>query len=257
MFQLGNFAIDEILSIVSQNPTTDEILYTVDQFSSANIEVSAESTDITDKNGNVIYTRYYAKTGTFTATNALLNANIMNAGSGSDMEIATPENPIKMPIVIHIGAGKSADLSNADLDTLKVIGVYGNGANGIALSQSEIEACLSGTTFTAPEGGDDLPIEYICRVEKTYEGGIKLVNSAKDFPTKQRLTLYASYIDPCNDEPKPCYIVLPAFIADPSMTIGLDRENTEIDLTGNLNIEYCAEDKTLYEMYFPEEVVSV
>ncbi len=249
------FVIDEILYGIAQN-SDDEILYTLDQLSNASIEVSAESTDITDKLGNIIYTRYTAKTGTFTATNALLNANIMSAGSGSDIQTASETVPIQMPKVINVPAGDTVSIEGYEEGTVKVIGVYGNGANGVALTDEEVSACISGDEFTAPAGGEDLPIEYIVRFEKQYSEGIKLVNSAKDFPTLVKLTLYASYIDPCNDEPKPCYVVIKRFMADPSMTISLDRENTEIDYSGNLNIDYCSTGKTLYEIYFPEEEIS-
>lgn len=253
MFTLGNFAIDEILYGVAQN-ADDEILYTLDQLSNASIEISAESTDITDKLGNVIYTRYTAKTGTFTATNALMNANIMSAGSGSDVQKASLSAPIVMPVVKSVVAGADIDLSDAIEGTVNIIGIYGNGANGVALTKAEVDEVIA--SKKAPEGGEDLPIEYVVRYEKEYSEGIKLVNSAKDFPTLVKLTLYASYIDPCDEEPKPCYIVIKRFMADPSMTISLDRENQEIDLTGNLNVDYCSGEKELYAIYFPEEVAT-
>lgn len=249
------YTFDEILYGIAQN-SQDEILYTLDQLRNFSMEISADSTDITDKLGNVVYTRYTAKKGTVTATNAFINANIMNAASGSDIQIATESDPIVMPLVVSVNAGESVELTGADLDTLKVIGIYGNGANGTALTQLEIEACLSGETFTAPAGGTDLPIEYVCSCEKEYTEGLKLVNSAEDFPTLVKLTLYASYIDPCDDAPKPCYIIINRFMADPSMTINVDRENQEIELKGNMNVDYCSTDKTLYEIYFPNELVS-
>jgi len=65
------------------------IIYALDQLSSASIEISADSTDITDKKGNVIRTTYRTKTGTFTATNALLHPAALNASSGSDITYAT------------------------------------------------------------------------------------------------------------------------------------------------------------------------
>ncbi len=47
-------------------------------------------------------------------------------------------------------------------------------------------------------------------------------------------------------------------MADPSVTISLDRESQEMDFNGNLNIDYCSSTKALYYIYFPgnEEVVT-
>ena len=49
-FTLGNHYIDEILYGVAENDEK-EIVYALDQLSSASIEISADSTDITDKKG--------------------------------------------------------------------------------------------------------------------------------------------------------------------------------------------------------------
>lgn len=68
-FKLGNHYIDEILYGVAEKTRkidgvdVSNIEYSLDQLSSASIEISAESTDITDKKGNIIRTTYRAKTG--------------------------------------------------------------------------------------------------------------------------------------------------------------------------------------------------
>ena len=56
-----NHYIDEILYGVAEK--NGNIEYALDQLSSAQIEISADSTDITDKKGNIIRTTYRAKTG--------------------------------------------------------------------------------------------------------------------------------------------------------------------------------------------------
>ena len=87
-FTLGNFTIDEIITGVAQDKTTDEILYTLDQLSSAQIEISSDSNDITDKNGNIVRTIYKNKQGNFSATNAFLHPQVLNAQSGTETETA-------------------------------------------------------------------------------------------------------------------------------------------------------------------------
>ena len=238
-FVLGNFSIDEVLFGVAQNADED-LLYTLDQLSSASIEISAESTDVTDKDGNVVRTSYNSKTGTFTATNAFLHPQIMNAASGSQIEKASASHAIEMPKIQVVAAGATMSVADAKAGTIKVIGLYGDGANSDPLTDAEIAALISNDDFTAPAGGAGLPIQYLVRYDRDVESGIKLVNSAEDFPSLVKLTLLCSYASPCENDLKPCYVVIPRFMADPNVTISLDRENQTMDFSGNLNIDYCS-----------------
>ena len=52
-FILGNHFVDEVLYIVGQKQNGD-IFYALDQTRNASIEINSESTDVTDKNGNVV-----------------------------------------------------------------------------------------------------------------------------------------------------------------------------------------------------------
>ena len=261
-FRLGNFNIDEILYGTAQN-FKDELLYTLDQLSSASIEISAESVDITDKKGNVVRTVYTSKTGTFTATNAFLPPALMIAASGSDIENASDDAPIEMPKIEILTAGATATLADVVEGTVKVIGLYGNGSNGKALTQSTDADYEAGTfgyangKVTVPAAGDDLPIQYLVKYQRTVTSGMKLVNTADKFPSTVRLTLYCSYIDPCDDDLKPCYVYIPSFMADPSVTISLDRETQEMDFNGTLQMDYCGTEKNLYFIYFPDEDIVV
>lgn len=204
-FQLGNFSVDEILYGTAQN-SDNELLYTLDQLSTASIEISAESTDITDKKGNVVRTVYTSKTGTFNATNAFLHPQLMNAASGSTIERASSGAKIEMPKIVVAEAGKTVSIEGAKKGTIKVIGLYGNGANDDALTDSAITAAITGTagddnaygegaTITLPAGGTNLPIQYLIKYDRDVEEGIKLVNDAESFPDLVKLTLFVSIVD--------------------------------------------------------------
>lgn len=250
MFRLGNHTIDEVLYLVNES-LDGELIFTADELSSAQIEISADSTDITDKRGNVVRTKYRAKTGTFTATNAMLHPALMNASSGSELENATATNLIQMPRIAVVNAGATLDISDYKEGTVKVIGVFGNGANGDPLTDAEILACISGGVFTAPDGGDDLPIQYLVKYERDVDSGIKLINDAEKFPEATKTTLQCSYVDPCGDL-KVCYVVMPRTVFDPSMTLSFDAENVTMDISCALNINYCSAEKELYAIYYPE-----
>jgi len=255
-FKLGNHYIDEILYGVAQDDN-DNLKYALDQLSGASIEISAESSDIVDKKGNVIRTSYRTKTGTFTATNALLHPAALNAQSGKEITYASASAAIQMPKIYIVEAGKAIQIPDLKTGTLRVIGLYGNGANAPALSAADSAALVTGTgsnaIFTAPEAGADQPIQYLVKYERDVVSGAMLSNTTKDLPGLVKLTLFCAYGDPCNNDLKPCYVVIPRFAADPSMTISLDAETQEVDFSGNLNVDYCAGTQSLYYIYYPEE----
>lgn len=253
MFKLGNFNIDEILWGVAQDFDTDVILYAVDQLMNASIEVSAESTDITDKKGNVVRTIYTSKTGTLNSTSAFLHPAVMNAGSGSEIQIATNSNPITdMPEIKIVNAGATANISDATEGTVYVIGIYKSGGNKTYTAEESAAMVNAQGTFTAPAGGgEDDPVQFLVRYERNATDGAKLSNDAYTFPSAVKLTLFCSYIEPCAGDLLPCYVVAPNFTADPNMTISLDRETQEVDFNGNLNVDFCGTDRVLYYIYFP------
>lgn len=251
---LGNFAIQEIIYGVAED-FAGNLLYTLDQLSSASIEISADPTEITDKNGNVIRQVYRSKTGTFTATSALLSPAIINSASGSSIKTGSQV----MPKIVIKKAGDTIDLTAEvyEKGTVKIIGISGNGVSGDAKVEADL---ISDGSIVSSTGNDilTLPIgagydQYLVKFDRTVNGE-SLVNRATDFPKTIRLTLFAAVIDPCDDEPKAAYVHIPSFQPDPSMTISLDAENTEMDYTGQLQVDFCSGlCANLYEIYFPEK----
>lgn len=259
-FSLGNFSVKEIIFGVAQNFNND-LLYTLDQLTGASIEVSSDPTDITDKNGNIIRSIYQSKTATFSATSALLSPALLNAQSGSEAELASTESPIEMPKITVIAAGGTLDVSDAKVGTIHVMGLYTNGANGKVLTQGTSAVVdktfaydSSANTITVPASATGAPTRYLVKYDRDVTSGMKLSNSATEFPDTIHLTLYAAIMDPCSDTYRAAYIYIPSFQPDPSVTINFSADNAETDYSGNIMTDYCgSENKQLYYIYFPDE----
>ena len=275
-FILGNHTIDEILQAVATDFNETEIKYTVDQLSNASIEITSDPREITDKKGNIVRRIYTSKNGNFSATNAFLHPAIMNAASGSDIEVASASKKIEMPKIDIIEAGKTADVTAAKSGTIKVVGIYGNGAN---TEKGAITAATSGDasfdpatgtgTYKLTTGADEsvtlstaakpsgatgeYPVNYLVMYTRDVESGIKLSNTADSFPDAVRLTLFVSYVDPCSESLRPAYVVIPNFMPDPAMTLNLSSENQEVDFNGTLQVDYCSGTKILYYIFYPDE----
>lgn len=244
------------------------MLYVIDQLSSASIEVTSESTDITDKKGNVVRRIYNSKSATLTGSLALLSPVSLAAMSGEDIVEATAAEAIKMPSMRQIPAGSTIDVHDAVSGSVRVIEIYSNGAQGSKLTQSTMASLANKefglvttatqTLLTVPakdtttgEGADSYLVVY----DRDETNGMKISNHADQFPGAVKLIMAAALIDPCTELPRAGYIVAPNAQPDPSMTINLDSEATETDITYNLNVDYCGCDKALYHIYFPDEDV--
>lgn len=202
----------------------------------------------------------------------------MNAASGSDIQQATSQKKIEMPkILVELAdsTAKTIDVkdakkfgTNPTVTDIKVIGIYGNGANSGKITVGSDDASFNpetgkGTaqltegqdtmTLTIPAAGDGCPVKYFIMYTREVEKGIKLTNSADKFPSAVTLTCQASYVDPCEEDLKPLYLEIPSFMADPAMTLNLSSENQEVDFNGSIQVDYCKGEKVLYYIYYPEE----
>lgn len=206
---------------------------------------------------NIIRTTYKTKTGTFTATNALFHPAVLNAQTGNEIEYATALNTIQMPKINIDEPGAVLTIGNYVADSIQIIGLYGNGANAEPLDADAIAALLSGTgaatTLTLPAKVTDGPIQYLVKYERSVSDGAKITNDTKSLPQLNKLTLFCAMGDPCKDKLRPCYVVIPRFAPDPSMTLSLSADETTVDFSGNLNVDYCSGAQALYYIYYPEE----
>ena len=271
-FILGNHTIDEILLACATSFDESEVYYVVDQLSNATITITSDPREITDKNGNVVRRIYKSKNGEFSSTNAFLHPAIMNAGSGSTLEEASAASNIDMPKIQIVSAGGSVNVTDAKSGTIKVVGIYGNGANSGAITAGTGTASFDPTTgtgeyviataddvstLTVPAVGTtdsaSYPVNYMVMFTRPVSSGVKLTNTADKFPNSVKLTLYVSYVDLCTESLRPAYVVLPNFMADPSVTINLSSENQEQDFNGTLQVDYCSGTKVLYYIYYPDE----
>lgn len=265
--KLGNFSIDEIIRAAAES-FDGQLLYTLDQLQSASIEITSESSDVTDKNGNVVRRIYKSKQGTFSATSAFMTPAILNNASGSSIEQATSSATISMPEIMIIGAGSNAVSldANVDASTIKVMGIFAGGANGASLTKittgdPTYDEATSTYTYlydatnkkiTVPASGTGKPVQYFVMYNYANNKGIVMKNVATKFPDACKLTLYCSYVDPCSDALKACYVVFPSFNASPETTINLNADEQTMDFAGNLNVDYCANESILYYIYFPD-----
>ena len=113
-FKLGDVIIDRLQ--FGYGALADKALYALTQLQEATIDITADSTDVKDKDGNLVYRKYSGKTGEITATNAFMNLAITEIVSATDAEMASEEKAIVMPIFkIGITIAFSSEAISANL----------------------------------------------------------------------------------------------------------------------------------------------
>ena len=250
-FKLDDIIIDRIQMATAED-FNGNLLYTLTQLSDATIDISAESKDATDKDGTLIKKFWQGKTGTFTATNAMINLNVVGEASGSGKEVASATAKISMPKIITVKAGTTVTLTDFVDGTVVCNALATNGTMGTAYEKGESASATKFSvttegTFTPPSDANET--QYVVKYQRKVSEGVAIKNKADEFPGTVKLTLKALCVDPCSaDTLRACYIVLPSFQVSPEISLELNTE-ANIEYKGDLQVDYCSADKTLYEIY--------
>lgn len=271
-FKLGDVIIDRLQ--FGYGATKNGVpLYALTQLSEMSIEVTADSSDIKDKDGNLVYRKYNGKTAEVNGTNNFVNLAVIETLSATDAEIATADNKIKMPYITTIKAGEKLDITGYVKDSVSVSALY-NGAmgetytlaTGDATTAKEFVIKHTDAVNTPPENkapakdelippiADD-EVEFIVKYTKEVASGTKIVNSADKYPKAHELFFKALAVDPCDKENfKPVIIRIPSFIPSPELTLSLQGGDSQtMDYKGAILADTCSSDKVLFEIYFIDE----
>lgn len=266
-FKLGDVIIDRLQFGYGASKTTGKALYALTQLTEATINVTADSMDIKDKDGNLVYRKYSGKTAELNAVNAFLNFAIAEVLSANSANIPTGDG-IPMPMFQTVSAGNKIDVTGYVRDTFVVNAVY-NGGMKIPQTKDEEYKLASGETPSAKEFAikteDDKTYlipptdpdekEYIVKYMKNVKSGAKITESASDYPKTHELYFKALAVDPCNKEMlKAIVIHIPEFIPSPELSLALQGGDTQtMNFNGAILANTCSTDKALFYIYFIDE----
>lgn len=270
-FKLGDVIIDR-LQFGYGAKSNGTPLYALTQLSEMSIEVTADTSDIKDKDGNLVYRKYNGKTAEVNGTNTFVNLAVIETLSATDAEIATDSHTIKMPYITTVKAGETLDITGYVEGTVAVNALY-NGAMGqeykLGSQASESEFAIKHTDAVSTPGQDDYvaasdvltpptdtnEVEYVVKYTKEVKSGAKIVNSADKFPKAHELYFKALAVDPCDKENfKAVIIRIPSFIPSPEFTLALQGGDSQtMDYKGTILADTCSADKVLFEVYFIDE----
>lgn len=253
-FRIGDIIVDHIQYATFES--SNGLLYVLTQLSEATLSTTSDSVDAVDRTGSLVRRVFRGKTCEFTATNALINMNVVAAASGSQIENASAGNEITMPKIITVKKGDTATLTGYVEGS---VWVYGLDGSGNLLDQYQKGAAVSATEYQLEAGGAFTPPtaegveQYLVKYLRNVESGIAIRNRADKFPRSGIMTLKVIAVDPCHqDELRAGYIEMRSFQVSPDLEITLNTEGT-IDYSGTAAQDYCSINKELYAFYWAED----
>ena len=234
-------------------------LYALTQLNEFSIALTADSTDITDARGNLVYRKYTGKKGDVTAQNAFMNLAVISAIAATDAEIASGDHTITMPILTTVKAGEKLDITDFVADSIVVSSIY-NGALGTTYTKaasteaSKNEFAVSGNELIPPTAEGET--EYFVKYMKTVKSGAKVSITGNKFPKAHELFVKALAVDPCDKENFRAVVIhVPSFMPSPEVTLALTGGDSQtMDYKGSILTDSCSTEQTMVEVYFIDEV---
>lgn len=268
-FKIDNIVIDRVQMAIAEDTTPEHnFLYTLTQLSEPQIEINAESAEAKDANGVLIRKFYKGKTGTFTANSALIDFNILGATTGSGKEVASDTKKMTVPKIMYVKVptGTAAPITlpdstaNSDvvLKSLKVASVAGNGTMLTKYKLGDGGFQFADGKLTLPtlseQDKKDGATRFVIKYDRVLsDNAVAVKNRADRYPSTIRLTLKCLCIDPCDAGTlRAAYIVLPSFQVSPETTVEM-KTDAQLAYKGDLQVDYCSDEKTLYEIYMAED----
>ena len=269
-FKLGDVIVDR-LQFGYGAKSNGTPLYALTQLTQANIDITADSTDINDKDGNLVYRKYTGKKGEVTATNAFLNLAVVETISATDAEIATEDKGIVMPMIQIVKAGETLDITGYVDGSIHVNALSAKGSMGkdefkkgsaaaateYAIKHTEASGEPNNTpasdVLTPPKAEGET--QYIVKYKKTIKSGAKITNSGKKFPKSHELFFKALVVDKCEtDVLKAAIIHIPSFMPSPEFSLALQGGDSQtMDYKGSMMLNACSTDGELFSIYYIDE----
>lgn len=265
-FKLGDVIVDR-LQFGYGAKSNGTPLYALTQLNEASIDITADSTDITDKDGNLVYRKYTGKKGEVNAQNAFMNLAVIEVLSAADAEIASVDNAIVMPMIKTVNAGETLDITGYVENTVVVSALSLKGSMGEEFTlgtdatatefkivhTDEVGGVPASDVLTPPTAPDE--VQYIVKYKKKVTSGAKITASAKSFPKAHELFFKALVVDKCDQDAFRAVIIhIPSFMPSPEFSLALQGGDSQtMDFKGSMMVNACSTDQELFSIYYIDE----
>lgn len=271
-FDINNFVVDECKRVFSRNSDTGAMNFLVSQIEDPSIQCDSEEIVKNDAKGTPIAKWSQGKTATFSASNSLLDFNLMSwqfngegktiAGSGSAINApAIEEKTLTSDDLLEIILANNV-VNSGTVGTpvykITVSTLTRDGAckktftQGVAVSAGVFTytAATKKLTFAANdlEVGDKIFIAY----EYSTENAVVLYNSADKYATSSEIWVEVKGHDICATSTIYAgYVVFPNATLSANTTVSLGKEDS-FPFEFSAAQDYCSDNKELFKIVIPQ-----
>lgn len=271
-FDVNNFVIDECKRVIGRNASTGELYWLVSQIEDPSLQCDSEEVVKNDAKGSPIAKWSQGKTATFSASNSLMDFNLMSYQfNGEGKTVASSDNAINVPAIEEKKLGASdlttyvckynvvnSGTSSTPVYKITVCTLTRDGAvkksfkQGQAVSEGVFTYTSASKTITFKEGdlaeGDKLYVQY----EYSSENAIAVYNSADKFSSAQEMLIEVVGHDICDVSTAYAgYVVFPNATLSASTIVSFGREDS-FPFEFSASQDYCSDKKELFRIIVPQ-----
>lgn len=261
---MNDVVIERILRYEHYNTSTGLLEWSANQLEDASLNITSESTEVTDAIGSVIATFFRGRSAEFSATNSLFNLGIAAAQTGNPTGLVrgSETNKINVPRSETFTLdGTATTITLADVPTgtsgAEISYIYALDGTGYTSTHYSLGAAASGTSFaldaatktiTLPTGltaGTRIMVNYKADIADA----VKLSANGTDAPIAGKGLLWVKCHNVC-DKSKIVYGILEFPNAQPSPDYELNfTPDGKHSITIEMNKDYCDPEQILYHFY--------
>ena len=251
--------LDRVRYVTAHDLETKEKLFMLTQIEEPSLNCTAEGEDVTDAVGALITTMYRSKQAEFTGSNSLLSLELAANQYGSKLEEASANK--KIPVDTYEFIDIPAEATEVTLKHRPVansVNYIYTVVNGAAGKSYKVASVATATEFAVDETGKiTLPTGLTGKIFVEYkyesESGVRIVNSASEFPQACELVIHVIFRDVCNENKVLAgTIICPKAKIDPSQIELALTSTGKHPFTFKLQKDYCDVNDQLFTIVVAE-----
>lgn len=259
MFTLGNTTFDRV-TLGYGGSLSGDPLYILTQIKNISFDISAEATEVKNKDGVIVYRKFTGRTGEVSISNAFMNFKIVETLSGKDAEFASDEKKIVVPDFKIIAKGEKLDITGYVDGTLVLSELTSNGSlgktykKGTSVSDTEFAVVTEDgkSTLTPPTDAD--VEQYALKYNREISSGAKISFSGNKFPKIHELYFKALAVDDCTKELQPVIIHIPSFSPSPEVSLAIEGgDDQSMEYKGSMLLNTCVREQDMFYIYYINE----
>lgn len=259
-FDVNNFVIDHVLRGVMISTADGSLMYSINQIEDPSLSCSSEEREAVDALGTPIMTFQNGKNAEFSASNSILDLNLLATQMGTEKEIASAEEMITVP-VFFTGEVKNATFTLEKTPKAPIAEIYelrGDGTTGQKYTLTTSEpgatefaydtATKKVTLNTAVEDGKQFFVVY----ESETAAAVQVTNSATNYPKAGKFIMEVLGCDVCDPTTLVyAYVIFPNAKLSSDVDVSFTTDGKH-PFSMKAQQAYCDKKKVLFNIVIPE-----